>query len=545
MTTPDELARLEHRLRDAYCAAAQAVGPATVRDLPAPAELARLAGAGPDAAPAGGTPSWAEQRTAYRQRAVTRRVAVPAAAFAAVAAAVLTVAVVVPRLVDGRTAAALAPGGAPAFYAAVKTDADSAVVGATELDIVSTATGRVVSRVPPPGPGLTFQVVTAISDDAFIAAAEPPQGATGASCRSWLYRFSLTGQGQPEQVTRLMPVAGLVPLRQLAASADGRTIAFGRTGCSEIAIGSGRGQIVVQRLAAVGSPAASPSGGISISPALASTPPSLASTPPALASTPPSLASTPPSLASTPPALASTPPALASTPPALASTPPASGTTSSSSAPAAAGTPPGATTVFTESPSAVATGLGLSARGDQLFVMTEAWKPTGLPSRILVVPASSPPGPLTQRAHVLLSDYGLLAMAASPAGPEVAGITQVPGSRPNLPMQFAVGEFSTDGGADGAKQVVPPAHLLAPPHGAAPPGSFTSRTNALMPLNIGRLRRAYLAVEIAGGLSVDGSGQHVLLFGWQQQSHYLNLETGQVTLVPHDVSSGRVRSAAW
>jgi hypothetical protein len=524
MTTPDELARLEHRLRDAYCAAAQAVGPATVRDLPAPAELARLAGAGPDAAPAGGTPSWAEQRTAYRQRAVTRRVAVPAAAFAAVAAAVLTVAVVVPRLVDGRTAAALAPGGAPAFYAAVKTDADSAVVGATELDVVSTATGRVVSRVPPPGPGLTFQVVTAISDDAFIAAAEPPQGATGASCRSWLYRFSLTGQGQPEQVTRLMPVAGLVPLRQLAASADGRTIAFGRTGCSEIAIGSGRGQIVVQRLAAVGSPAASPSGGISISPALASTPPSLASTPPALASTPP---------------------ALASTPPALASTPPASGTTSSSSAPAAAGTPPGATTVFTESPSAVATGLGLSARGDQLFVMTEAWKPTGLPSRILVVPASSPPGPLTQRAHVLLSDYGLLAMAASPAGPEVAGITQVPGSRPNLPMQFAVGEFSTDGGADGAKQVVPPAHLLAPPHGAAPPGSFTSRTNALMPLNIGRLRRAYLAVEIAGGLSVDGSGQHVLLFGWQQQSHYLNLETGQVTLVPHDVSSGRVRSAAW
>jgi hypothetical protein len=341
--------------------------------------------------------------------------------------------------------------------------------------------------------------------------------ATGASCRSWLYRFSLTGQGQPEQVTRLMPVAGIVPLRQLAASADGRTIAFGRTGCSEIAIGSGRGQIVVWRLAAAGSPAASPSAGISTSPALASTPAALASTPPALASTPPS----------------------------LASTPPVSGTTSASGAPQATGTPGGATTVFTESPSAVAVGLGLSARGDQLFVMTDAWKPTSLPSRILVVPAGSPPGPLTQRAHVLLSDYGLLAMAASPAGPEVAGFTQVPGSRPNLPMQFAVGEFSTDGGADGAKQVVPPAQLVSPPRGAAPPGSFTSRTNALMPLKIGPRRRGYLAVEIAGGLALDGSGRHALLFDWQQQSHYLNLETGQVTLVPHDVSSGRIRSAAW
>lgn len=64
-------------------------------------------------------------------------------------------------------------------------------------------------------------------------------------------------------------------------------------------------------------------------------------------------------------------------------------------------------------------------------------------------------------------------------------------------------------------------------------------------LKIGPRRRGYLAVEIAGGLALDGSGRHALLYDWQQQSHYLNLETGQVTLVPHDVSSGRIRSAAW
>jgi hypothetical protein len=176
--------------------------------------------------------------------------------------------------------------------------------------------------------------------------------------------------------------------------------------------------------------------------------------------------------------------------------------------------------------------------------MTAGVKAGFVAVHILVLPAGSPPGPLTQRGRLLLSDRGLQAMARSPAGPEVAGLFLVHGRLPTQSDRFAVGEVSTDGGAGRALQFVANAGLLPPPAGAAPFESFESRVDIPVPANSGR-RRGSAEVQVAVGLTLDSSGQHALLFGWQQQSDYLNLATWRVTLVPRNTSSGRIRSAAW
>lgn len=280
MTTPEDQFRLEEQLRDAYQAAARTVQPGTVRGLPEFGRLGEQADlAAPDLAertgPGGGA-GWdgSDGRDARRRRRLRtarpggRRTGVPAApaarigipaaaAAAAVVVVVLTVAILVPRLVagpaggrpagpaGGTAGPAGAAGGPPRFFAAVRTAAQSTVIGATVLDIISTATGRVVSQVPAPGPGADFRVVTAVkSDQSFVAAAEPVKGARG-GCLTSLYRFRLTAQGRPADVTLLTKVHGVVPLNQLAASADGRVIAYVRTGCGA---NLGRGQLVVAHL---------------------------------------------------------------------------------------------------------------------------------------------------------------------------------------------------------------------------------------------------------------------------------------------------------
>jgi hypothetical protein len=261
VTTPEDELRLEEQLRDAYQAAARTVQPGTVRGLPDFGSLEQPGALGaPDLAeqarPGGGA-GWDghDGRDARRRRLRMaglsgRRIGVPAAAAAAaVVVVVLAVTVVVPRLLGGPAGGtggpAAAAGGPPRFYAAVKIAAQSKVIGATVLDIISTATGRVVSQVPAPDPGADFRVVTAVrSDQSFVAAAEPVKGARG-GCVSSLYRFRLTAQGHPADVTLLTKVHGVVPLNQLAASADGRVIAYVRTGCGA---NLGRGQLVVAHL---------------------------------------------------------------------------------------------------------------------------------------------------------------------------------------------------------------------------------------------------------------------------------------------------------
>jgi len=283
VTTPEDQFRLEEQLRDAYQAAAGTVQPGTVRGLPDFGRLGAQADLGaPDLAEwtgPGGRAGWdgPDGRDARRRRrlrtarlgrrrtgvpaapaarigipaAAAARIGIPAAAAAAaVVVVVLAVTILVPRLVAGPTGGrpagpAGAAGGPPRFFAAVKTDAQSTVTGATVLDIISTATGRVVSQVPAPGPGADFRVVTAVkSDQSFVAAAEPVKGARG-GCLTSLYRFQLTAQGRPADVTLLTKVHGVVPLNQLAASADGRVIAYVRTGCGA---NLGRGQLVVAHL---------------------------------------------------------------------------------------------------------------------------------------------------------------------------------------------------------------------------------------------------------------------------------------------------------
>jgi hypothetical protein len=264
VSTPEDQLRLEVQLRDAYQAAARTVQPGSVRGLPDFGDLGEPGGRAAQGEPTGpgSGGGWAghDGRDARRRRLRAarlggRRIGVPAAAAAVVAIIVLAVTVVVPRLLAGRPVGgtagpAAAAGEPPRFYAAVKTaaqktDAQSRVIGATVLDIISTATGRVVSQVPAPGPGVDFRVVTAVkSDQSFVAAAEPLKGARG-GCVSSLYRFRLTAQGQPADVTPLAEVHGVVPLNQLAASADGRVIAYVRTGCGA---NLGRGQLVVAHL---------------------------------------------------------------------------------------------------------------------------------------------------------------------------------------------------------------------------------------------------------------------------------------------------------
>jgi hypothetical protein len=243
---PEDQLRLAELLRDAYREAAEAVGPQAARGLP---------GRGRPAAPAA--------RPARRGP----RIGIPAVAAVAVAVILLLVAVVAPRLLarpaargrptSGPPPATGAPaplaggvpaplaGGVPRFYAAVLTDSRSPLVhGTTVLEILSTVTGRAVGELPVRRPGTAFQTVTAISNDSFVAVAGPVPG-TGRPCVSWLYRFRLTAQGRPADVTRLAAVAGSVPLYQLAASADGRVIAYVRSRCGAAL---GHGQLVVAHL---------------------------------------------------------------------------------------------------------------------------------------------------------------------------------------------------------------------------------------------------------------------------------------------------------
>jgi hypothetical protein len=193
---------LEDRIRDAYQSAAR-----TVQTLRRPSPV-RAAG------------------SVGRPRRMN--VLAPIAAAAAVVV-VIAASVALPRLLDGSARNPAVPRvSAAAHYppfqvvVTIKNNLDSS------LQVDSAATGHVVTAVAPPWPGDVWVAVTAVGKTSrFIVAASPKNlPSRGFSYPTRLYTLTLSARGT---------VAGLTPLgvpvlqgqvTSLAASADGRTVAY-------------------------------------------------------------------------------------------------------------------------------------------------------------------------------------------------------------------------------------------------------------------------------------------------------------------------------
>jgi hypothetical protein len=191
---------LEDRVRDAYQSAAR-----TVQTLQ---RTSPVLAAGP-------------VRRPRRMNALT-----PIAAAAAVIV-VIAASVALPRLLAGSARNPAAPQvNAAAHYPpfqVVETNPDHPD---SSLRVESAATGHVVTTIAPPRPGARWGAITAVGDtNRFIVAADP-KPSSSSSYPTRLYTLTLSARGT---------VAGLTPLgvpvlqggvTSLAASADGRTVAY-------------------------------------------------------------------------------------------------------------------------------------------------------------------------------------------------------------------------------------------------------------------------------------------------------------------------------
>jgi hypothetical protein len=230
----DEL--LAAGLRDAYRAVGETVRPATIRRLPdapglsgGPGRRSRVSRGGPAAGSA-------------------------VAAAAAVLVIILAVVAIAPRIWPGagghRPAAAgggsrtAAGGGSragapePPFFTAVVAPGGSGDNSAARLEVFRSATARPLWQNMAPRPGTRFVTVAALgSDRTFVAAAEAVRP-SAATCVTWLYRFRFTADGRPVDVAPLaVPrLPGLLHSGRLAASADGRTLAYEPVGCTAAAV---------------------------------------------------------------------------------------------------------------------------------------------------------------------------------------------------------------------------------------------------------------------------------------------------------------------
>jgi hypothetical protein len=214
---------LEDRLRDAYRAAAETVGPEAAQHAPAPPRRPCRASRAP-------RPRWI-------------RASVPLAAAAAVA-----VIAVLAALIPGGTRRS--PGGAAPVVPAAARDAllgtgnrsyPPFILGAAggspgdglsrrELGVYSATNGRLLDSLAPPRKGYQFVATAATGDSrAFIVAARIETGA----CNTYLYRLQLGAEGQ---------IAGLTPLAVpkvsgsgwgLSASANGNTVAYTSWNCRD------------------------------------------------------------------------------------------------------------------------------------------------------------------------------------------------------------------------------------------------------------------------------------------------------------------------
>jgi hypothetical protein len=228
---------LEDRVREAYLAVAE-----LVREDAVPAGVpARRA----DARRRGASASGAQNTSGRRARWT-----VPGAAAATVAVIAVTGGVVVPHILSGRharshayspaaaRAQAHSPRAAQAHPATIPGLPEFSVISTeTGLEVVQTATGHVTGQVSTPAGQIFDYLAGDASDKTFYVSAQ--QADVMATCRAYFYRFSLTVAGQASALTPL-PGSGQAGLpTALAASADGRKLAFSITHC-----GGGGGTLV-------------------------------------------------------------------------------------------------------------------------------------------------------------------------------------------------------------------------------------------------------------------------------------------------------------
>jgi hypothetical protein len=99
----------------------------------------------------------------------------------------------------------------------------------TSVGVGNATTGALVAQVMPPPPGLDFSGLATGDGHTFVATL---WRAAGGSCKTWLYRFTLNGRGQPSVLT---PFAALPETGQqlggLAVSQNRQTLAYLTTGC--------------------------------------------------------------------------------------------------------------------------------------------------------------------------------------------------------------------------------------------------------------------------------------------------------------------------
>lgn len=191
---------LEDRIRDAYQSAAR-----TVRTLQRPSPMFTAGTAGP----------------ARRPRRMN--VLAPIAAAAAVIA-VIAASVALPRLLTSASPdlGGTAAGHYPRFQVVVTYRSD---VGSS-LQVELAATGHVVTTVARPWHGAEWGAVAAVADTGRFVVAAAPKFSGSMSMPTRLYTLTLSARGT---VARLTPLP--VPVLQgqvtsLAASADGRTVAY-------------------------------------------------------------------------------------------------------------------------------------------------------------------------------------------------------------------------------------------------------------------------------------------------------------------------------
>jgi hypothetical protein len=188
-----------------------------------------------------------ERRPARSQSAATTRkggrVLGPLAAAAAVAVVIAAV-VLVPRLASG----ASGNPGPPKHTSTPKPNPLTALPKFTVLnntnaiDVVTTATGRIVGRLRAPARQGFSSVVGTTGDRTFFATASlNPQTA----CRTFFYRFTLSAKGQPSPLTPL-PVGRLIGLpTAVAANASRSLMGFSMVQCaSSIAGPIGNGRVI-------------------------------------------------------------------------------------------------------------------------------------------------------------------------------------------------------------------------------------------------------------------------------------------------------------
>jgi hypothetical protein len=193
---------LEDRVRDAYQSAAR-----TVHTLQRPSPMLTAETAG----------------TARPVRHPRRLNALAPVAAAAAVIAVIAASVALPRLLTGSAG----PGpGASAHYPPFQVVVTYKSNGSTSLQVESAATGHVVTTVAPPLRGTEWGVVAAFGDTGRFVVAAAPKFNGSLSMPTRLYSLTLSAHGTVAGLTRL-PVPVLPgQVTSLAASADGRTVAY-------------------------------------------------------------------------------------------------------------------------------------------------------------------------------------------------------------------------------------------------------------------------------------------------------------------------------